>query len=31
MDFGMGVDGLLWRWRKAKENPPRGGLNKVDQ
>ncbi len=25
MDFGMGVDGLLRRWRDGK-NPPRGGL-----
>ena len=24
MDFGMGVDGLLRRWRQGK-NPPRGG------
>jgi hypothetical protein len=26
MDFGMGVDGLLRRWRLGK-NPPRGGLD----
>jgi hypothetical protein len=25
LDFGMGVDGLLRRWREAK-NPPRGGF-----